>query len=373
MSEHSDDSVPQDGAPALDEAAKSVAAADADTGTETKEPPKWQAPRSWWIDFLVLFLTFGAYFPFWLYARAREMGALGREPRRAILWFLMPIGGPLVYAIAVPRFMEPYADLGREHGVDGRDNVRGFIVFWMFVASIGAAVSSRIELPMWMYVAIVAAIAAGATGMSAVVNGTKRALPEGLVRWRRKKSGLGVFEWLTVPIGLVFWLGLGLAILTGANSTPLVAGSTYEDPEGRFAIPITDGNWSLVQQGFLADEEAEVEFAGPALTSLYVFDYSGELSVDEVIDYHVQNAHDYALTSVRECEETRRIAKDEVSVIATVVCEGRSMGDPWVLVASVIGGEGQVLEFYAETTAAKISFPTLRDNLVALVSGWDRP
>ena len=37
--------------------------------------------------------------------------------------------------------------------------------------------------------------------------------------------------------------------------------------------------------------------------------------------------------------------------------------------ASGVMTDEQVLEFYAETTAAKISFPTLRDNLVTLVSG----
>ncbi|MEO0974155.1 MAG: hypothetical protein AAFX85_13770, partial [Pseudomonadota bacterium] len=188
------------------QAAPATAAPATDASVAT-ELPKWQAPRSLWIDFLVFFLSFGIYLPFWMYARAREMRALGqRQPRTPWRWFVMPLLGPLAMAIASPRFMEGYADLGRRHDLEGRDNLQGLIVFSLFITSVAMVVVGRFEVPFVVVIVVTALSALAITALSGRVNAAKRALPEGVVDWRTKKTGLGVLEWCLMPVFTMLWI-----------------------------------------------------------------------------------------------------------------------------------------------------------------------
>ncbi|MEO1076331.1 MAG: hypothetical protein AAFX41_10255 [Bacteroidota bacterium] len=169
----------------------------------------------------------------------------------------------------------------------------------------------------------------------------------------------------------IVWIG-SLVVFELGERRELIVGQPYVDEELQFAIPIVGTGWAVIEGGRFADTDAVVELSGPAQTRLYVYDYDAE-TADSVIDYRLTEYEDDPTFRLRECEDRRRIASDGRTVIATLICEGNLLGTPAVLGVSVLEGEDRVLELTGDAAAAKSSYPRLRDVIVRMMKGFDRP
>ncbi len=343
---------------------------DASTIKDSETPIVIRAPRDPKLEFLLHFFTFGLYTSFWLVARIDEIKRITGKPYIPWLWFFVPWIW-LAQIFALGKFIGAIQSLEVDNNLPRWRAWGGTWHVSVILITLFLQISDKIPIPIWTILLAFVAISYLFSYVQIRINHIKNALDG--VEFTGKRKGYSIIEWivlvpmLPIVLGLFGYLLISPLLITHLSRLP--ANSTYEDPQGRFQLPVLEEGWSIVEIGTHSNGEALVEFQGP-IDELYmlVFLHDGGSDINSVSRFRIEEAHEDMSQS--HCNEKRQFSDNQQSVISVVLCQGKIFGDPSSSTFAFIEADNEVYELYGNLSTIKYSYRKHYPVLTKMTQGF---
>lgn len=342
----------------------------AKTGSDPGRPMK--SPRPLILDFLLHFCTFGIYSLFWMVARIRELRQLSGYPFTPWLWFFTPIV-VLAQPIAFPKMIKRIDEVERARGLEPWGMTAWLWLCLVLVLSVVSIALNWVAVPGWFTTLCLLAWPALCVWLESRFNRIKRTLGDTEVTLKKHRAGYSVLEWLLVVplvplvIGLLFLTDVEPLLVEEIET--LAPGSAFLGDHGEVSFMVPGDNWSRVVPGAFADEYTLYEFRGPHDYVHMTINHFPESTVDDVIDWRKEMAHEDM--SLSTCEERRVLSDRDLTVVVHYSCRGSSAMEPALWTGTVVETAAGTYEMLGYMNIPRFSFRQLEPEIRAMVRGFE--
>lgn len=326
------------------------------------------APKPAWLEFLLIFGTFGLYISFWLIRRTRELNRFNGSNFTPWLWFFVPLF-PLFQIFALPKLVKALQQI----------QIKLNIPVWTawssawYVLLIGLTVmfglSDKYAIPTWILFIgffVNAGLYTVLTNQIAII---KSAHTELELVPQKKTTRLieiiysGLFSIIICGLfGVLAYNGLkGMAI------EKYKSGNTYRNETMKFSVTAFGNGWSRVAPGTYSTDTSEVEFKGPNENMYFiVYLYDKDQSLTTLTQNRIVDIKHYSGSA--NCSHNRHLNKSQSGVVVKIVCKSSGYKELSVQTSTIVETGDHVIELYGNFTSQPNTYKKYEQDFIKMAS-----
>jgi len=333
---------------------------------EEQEKTKVRAPRSVWLELILMLCSCGIYWCFWMVGRANDLKNTSSERFTPWLWFFTPLFA-ISYLFAFPKMFRVLTELEDESTTNFWKYYAGVWIGLLFISSVVMKLQEKFGWTYWLLFTSIIIVLILFIKLHVRFNKWKEENKQSF-SFHSKPSGFHWYEWIVVVVCGSFVL---FAIYAFSSDSSLFVDYLEEFEDQQiikneklgFELQIHGDEWSRVEIGTYSDGSAEYELAGPALGDYFiVFTYSVEETLNTVSESRfIEDA---------ECKEERVLSEDKKTVISYAECEGSTFGDPYIVFSTLIEVDSKVVELYGYMSETKSQYKNVIQDMRKIAKGF---
>lgn len=336
-----------------------------DDSVEIKKIPAL-APKPAWLEFLLIFGTFGIYISFWLIRRTSELNRFNGSNFTPWLWFFVPLF-PLFQVFALPKLVKELQQI----------QIKLHTPIWTawssawYVLLIGLTVafgiSDKYAIPTWIIFIgffINAGLYTVLTNQFSII---KYAHPQ--LELVQQKKSIRLFEIIISSLFsvIIFCLFSMLAYdgLKGMALEKYKSGDIYKNQILNFSVTAFGKGWSRVEPGTYSTDTSEAEFKGPNENMYFiVYSYDQDQSLATLTQNRIVDIKNYSNSA--DCSHSRHLNESQSGVIVKIVCKSSGYKELSVQTSTILETDDHVIELYGNFTSQPNTYKEYEQDFIKM-------